>query len=64
MCEPEPPMQLDLRLKEESADLATYVLNGEWHLLGRPPAACTTLFSSNDLFKHYFNPSGPKQRFV
>jgi hypothetical protein len=28
--------QVDLKLKDENADLGTYVLNGEWHLLGKP----------------------------
>ena len=26
--------KVDLKLKDENADLGTYVLNGEWHLLG------------------------------
>jgi hypothetical protein len=29
-------VQVDLKLKDENADLGTYVLNGEWHLLGKP----------------------------
>jgi len=37
----EDAVQLDLKLKEEAVDLGTYVLNGEWHLLGRRnPVRC------------------------
>ena len=40
---------MDLKLKEEKADLATYVLNGEWHLLG------------NNLVKYFL--ANPKNAF-
>jgi hypothetical protein len=28
------PFQLDLRLKSEKGDTSTYILNGEWALIG------------------------------
>ncbi|MFN9910430.1 MAG: hypothetical protein ACK56F_30680, partial [bacterium] len=37
---------MDLKLKDENADLGTYVLNGEWHLLGKlHPSRCWYLLS-------------------
>ena len=36
--------QLNLTLKEEKADLGTYVLNGEWHLLGKPGGGHTVVW--------------------
>jgi len=29
-------LQLDLNMNSEQGDTSTFVLNGEWHLLGKP----------------------------
>jgi hypothetical protein len=46
--------QLDLKLKEEPVDLGTYVLNGEWHLLGRTRRAGHFFCNSFSFHPPYF----------